>query len=42
MEGLTVCIVFMVTLSCFPAIASSIASVSGISSVWTGKLEMNY
>ncbi|KAL4237827.1 hypothetical protein ACF0H5_002539 [Mactra antiquata] len=37
-EGLSVCLVFLVTLSCFPAIASSIVSVEDVHNDWTGKL----
>ena len=36
-QGLCVCIVFFVTLSCFPAIASSIVSVDKGSNDWTGR-----
>lgn len=36
-QGLCVCIVFFVTLSCFPAIASSIVSVDKGSNDWTEK-----
>ncbi|XP_060593578.1 equilibrative nucleoside transporter 3-like [Ruditapes philippinarum] len=36
-EGISVCLVFLVTLSCFPAIASSIVSVVKIPTPWSEK-----
>lgn len=36
-EGLSVCLVFFVSLSCFPALASSVISVDKDASQWTNK-----